>query len=694
MSSATPDDVLRIVQLAIGIVGLFLIPGYYITCLIQNIGSSICNSIDKMTLSFVLGFGLQILNVLILYSSISLFYIFDFKLAILSMTFLECTGIGLVNAYRGIRSTSQLAENGNRSLKWLPAILFVSALALRLFYQQFIIGFTTDGGLYLDQARALASTGRFTSHVVNDGNADPYASQLGFNSHPGTYFAIAIFFSICGVSLSSAKFMTTFSGALIVVLVYWLAHYLFRKEAVAVFASILAMFHPTLIVMSSLVQGPEVLSAVFILTALISLLTYVERREVSIIVLSGILLFLAGICWSQDFYIFFAFVPFIVFLSSTFCKKGRLRTGLYESILWTLCGIYVVMSVRLNMYPSIYLLLIVSLVALTLLSRKLWRGSWKTASDILLFPSVVLVLFTIYYIRSYAYPQVGVLVAPSFDERLPTVLPSLSWLLPSILASYLGFLNLYVGEVFICLALLSLLLINATRQLSIPLAIVAIYVLTSVYSYPLFQYEDQFRYFLIPIISIIIITGFFLWFLARGTVEAVKRIVSSFKVGGKKSRNPTVVAYIAVFSVAVLMVAPSFATSYASNISIANDALYTKINAEWTDEMINWISSSSPGSEFLCRKPWELAWLTSVNTVNVVRYGQPMYALTLENVTDIIREFKVNYLIVDRVLIDSCPKLKPLYSNQTVPGFDLVFESLVEGKNVFIYNVTSLQDCV
>jgi 4-amino-4-deoxy-L-arabinose transferase-like glycosyltransferase len=141
-------------------------------------------------------------------------------------------------------------------------------VSVRLFY--FIDNVSSigiDGGLYCDLARAISSHGTFSSHIINDGTPDPYFNVEGFMSYPLTVFSIVTFFISGNVSYETAKLTVFFAGILVVFLIYKLSNELFGKE-IALIAGLLSAFLPILSFYSSILNGPEILSALFSLASI------------------------------------------------------------------------------------------------------------------------------------------------------------------------------------------------------------------------------------------------------------------------------------------------------------------------------------------------------------------------------------------------------------------------------------------
>ena len=683
------NDIFRLFTSVLGIIGLFLIPGYCIASFIRETWASINDCMDVITLSFILGFALQMFNTLILYSSVSIFYALDFRLALLFMTFLECIGIQMVNYFKLRYSQYQPEKFIKEGFRLLPLLVFISAFVIRLYYQQFVQGFTTDGALYLDQARALVTRGNFTSNVINDGTAYPFANQLGFNGHIGAYFAIALFFAIGDVSLSSAKIMAAFSGALIVVLIYWLTYYFSRNKLGTAFATFLAMFHPTLIAMSCLIQGPEVVSALFTLTAFIFLLKYLEKLEFSLAILFDIFIFLANISWTQDFYIFMVFIIFMSIISLSLLRK-EFKASLYEFIALIFCSFYVVISIRFSIYPVIYLSMTGSLVVGALFLKSFSRRLLKGVGNILILSGIVLIFLSISFIRSYAFPQVHLATAPSLGARLKGILPKSSVLPYNVLNNYVQYLKVYAGEPLMYMAVLSLFVTSINRRLAIPIILLVSYLYSSIFSYPIFTYSDGFRFFIVPSSLVIILAASFLSFLTEQTGQ---NIMFTFRFASRKLKGRVNIAWIIATSILILTVLPIFTTFYASYLEIFNNKLYIKNTAGWTDSMITWIHTNTmPNDIFASRKPRELAWLADRVTVGILKYGKPQSELDLFDLCDIIREFNVSYLIVDKPFLDSYPKLNVLASPEnSIPGFELVFKNESQIGKLLVYNVSTLK---
>jgi len=642
---------------------------------------------DPIASSLILGFLLQLFNVLILFSTVSLFYRFDFKLTLVIMTFLECMFIQLYSQSKGFRGFG--ISSFFRKKHILLLSLLVLAFALRFYYSQPVNGLTSDAGLYLDQARSLVQTGNFTSNIVNSAGDYPFTEQLGFNGHEGAYFAYSVFFSIAGVSFSSAKLVLIFLSSLMVPVLYWLAFRVTKSNKTAFIAALLAVFHPSLIMMSGFIQGPEVTSGLFTLTSLMFFLGFLEKDKIRFLLLSSLLASLAVLCWSQNFYVLVVVLPLIPLLLS---HKHALRDNLKKTIFLVFVVGFTVIVMRLTPFPYMYVTLTMLLLLASIFIIRYAHGLRNELGWFLFYFAIILVVVLVFQVRSYSFPQAYVMTAPNAGTAVAKAIPS-TLFLSNALNTYVQYLVQYASNPILYASLFSVFLAAKERRLSVLLVLLASFVLIlAFFAYPLFSYTDGFRFYVTTISISIILASAFLDFLIDSFTPVVQ---IKFSFGSCRKFIKLHWGHIAILIMAVMLIQLWYPV-YFQTQNVITQKLDTKKQQGW-DDAIEWINNNTLSSDILgSRKPRELAWYTNRQCVGIFMdriNGKTTAQISFPDLIEIIRTFNINYLLVDYSFFTTYPQLTTLYSyiRDPLPGFNTVFSSNLDGRDVLIYDVNDLQ---
>jgi hypothetical protein len=290
------------------------------------------------------------------------------------------------------------------STKFL-VIIFIVALAVRLIFQiNNLSSALPDAGQYYSAGRSLADNHEFSANILNDAAVTSSFSRVyGLISRAGTWMILGSFFSFGGVSFEIYKLMLVFFGALIVLPTVLLHDLWVGKKAWI--SGIIAIFAPTLLFFSAFPFGPEILSAVFSLVAivLLELSRSSEQKYLSNILLAAILLGCSTIIW-EPLFVLLILLPYAIFI--LFVKKASLSFSmiLISSILFLEATI---------LYSSIWEFnpLFFMVIAL-IFSISIFKWNKKLSVNIFaLF--IICMFFSLYLGRWYLYPNL--VIQPSLD---------------------------------------------------------------------------------------------------------------------------------------------------------------------------------------------------------------------------------------------------------------------------------------
>jgi len=685
------------IRLLLGITALFLIPGY---CVTKIIVTSDC-SVEMFGLSLLFGIGVQMVNVLLLYSVVSTFFCeqinFGLTLTFLTVIFTLICCVGRIIKERGgnanlhfsIRDDVVQRKGKTLSVEKLLLLIFIIAVILRIYYQTFSSEAVSDGALYLEYARNLVQHGIFTSKVtVTDwiGVSDAVLSA-GFVPHSGTPFVLAIFFEIGGVSYSVGKMMAVFFGALLVFPVYGIAKELFSVKAGLIASAIVAV-HPFLLEYSSMLHGPEIMGAVFLASSFYFLLLSIQRSQSWQAILAGFFAFLTGLSWEANFYVYLATIPMLIILLK---KEIDVKNSLPIFFVVGLWGFTFKFNAGFPFGLAFHIGTPTLLVLVAFLKRK------KTWARSLCFFFLTLNLFEeIFWIRQYYFPEV--FITPASEIPTGTWITSTVSQLVSVtgigdflnrIYSYLlpAYLN-NLSPILISLGIMAFIFSKTWRKKlsallfpSFQMVFYAIFVSESMLSLTVGKVENRLLLGATPFFAILAAV-----FIDQLTVSLVstykgqKKILLGLRKFKFSINLSTILIAIMIASVFLIQFRPRYET-------VINQIRDKDIKTLYhLDPAINWVNENvGPDDIIMTRKPFEWAWYTDRKTVIFEQN------IDLHEMRALIKKYRVNYVIVDPIFNGSYYNLQDLYTSPEIPplGFQLVFRSdNIDGTKILIYNTT------
>jgi len=715
-----PDSTFsRAIRITSGVIALILIPGYCIMHAFLNH----YEPVEKFGFSLVCGLAIQIFIVLILYSigSTFLYKQTNFGLAIIVLTFsfilmlliaqiLKKQYLEEINTISQIEKIKASLRNNSFLL-----VMLIFSLIIRLYYQSFIHAPSTDGALYLDFARNIATTGQFTSKSVGSASPIFLKNYFGFSTHLFACFTMAIFFQIGGVSFSSAKLMTVFAGFLVVFLIYKIAREFF-SNSVAIIASGVASFHPLLLLYSSVIYGPEILATLFMLSAfyffLMSLKSNLKRSRIYAI-FAGLFAFLT---LGAAGYIFLALLIAIFSLFAFFTVKDHTRFKILKSFLFAIVlmiGLLFAIN-KLIFEPfaatSTYYLIVFWAIPI-FFAIILFKGrddKWISCVSYTFATVYIFSLFTAvraYYI-SQVVPRQYLIHGPlepiehgtlGYAEMLISQLSRF----PYLYSAFWQLANESLTPAILLLSLLSFAKFSKWKEN------------LSIFSYPFFfslavtllgsSYLIEPNWYIYSKIMLSIIPFFTI--LSASTISLLVSSTSDLRTflhTGKRYRSS--ISKFLTGLIILIVLLPHYSPLYSKSISYMDDKHNYSFGIglyEYYKPAIEWIRSNTPlDTVLMSRKPDEFAWYTNRTTFFPLNpYASKYEDYFNVNTTllmKVIHRYGVNYLIVDYYnFYDAYKDLNYLYldPSEAPYGFDLAFQYNFTDHyklttSVLIYNVT------
>ena len=433
--SLTPmPDAFVIFGILLEIIVFLLIPGI---CCVEYFLRDL-DWVQKIGLALLLGIIVQIINVFIIYSTISISLgTIHFSFWISLLTSLWVIVLSTLQAKKG----KHTLLNMSASKPQLLFVIFLLALAVRLIFQNQSINPYTDGALYLSFARNILG-GNFVANVAGP-TLDTFT--IGFVPHLSVPFILSVFFVWVQPSYIVGKLAVCLIGSFLVFPVFALAKELFNEKT-GIIASIIVVFHPLLILYSSFLYGPEILSTLFTITCLLFFLLGI-RKNWKYCIISGIFGFITFLTWYPNFYGLIIFIPLIYLLS----QKRLLYRLTMSSIV---VGIYFLIALRTTASFSLgaiwYLGVPLSLALFQIFNRQERK---------LHFPAFFLTLFIFFnlsFIRSFVNPEVYIIPTSSSPTVLSQYFLALSGKISVFSSTFVSLLSLYFNEILTVIAALSI----------------------------------------------------------------------------------------------------------------------------------------------------------------------------------------------------------------------------------------------
>lgn len=679
-----------------GIFSLLLLPGYFLA----RIFNPSSDPVEIWALSPFFGMLCQLLLVYLIFVFSPLFNGLKFLWMILLTPLVS---IVVFQMKYGREVTHTRIESRRTSLSgfiWL-SILTVLGLTLRIIYQRISTNPHTDTSLFCEMARNLVEMGKFTSKVIII--QKPSYFRQGFNPHIFTYFSYAIFFSIGGVSYSSVKLATIYYGMTAIFMTYLFTRKFYGNE-IAKIALLLTVFHPIILFFSSIpINGSEIVGITFLFSTiyffLISLVK--ENSSKKYAVIAGLSAFATLASRAEYFYIYVLCAPFLL-LSLNNAKQGFLRfilfcLTLYPSLLLRFCDFMTIPSNYLHLsIPSG----ILALYLLLGLSKKVDKGTISPVIfNIIIASLMMLSLPKLYLLLRSQTPLPNILIKRE-EEVVPELLRRTLLLSGNLKAFFSRFRVLWYTAILKLsypISVLSFFSLVYLRKFRCNLFL-TIYALVFSTIFSLTQVPiggiDHHR-FLLAIFFILIILSAqtikialdsFRRYINRGPCI---RFYVFFELSSKNWRFSTRKINLGIMTTMLVLTLIFSILLYPLYFSEVYVVRSTDIKVAYRyDEGIKWvIQNTKPDSVLMTYKPYEWAWYT--NRTSLMPW--PLY-LNLTQLNELIRLFKVNYLILDEAFYYSYSdkEIRSLYLG-TMPKcvFVRVFNSSTE-PHVVIYNVTSV----
>lgn len=686
------NDVLVGIRLLLGITALFVIPGY---CVAKIIFSTSC-LVEIFGLSLLFGVAIQMINVLLLYSVVSTFFCeqinFGLMLIFLTVIFtLVCCVAQIIK----VRGTDTCALFHARryfskrvkilSIETLLFPIFIIAVTLRIYFQSFSLGPATDGANYLEYARSLVQNGIFTSKAIYANSPLELVFSKGLNPHIGTCFNLSLFFEIGGISYFVGKMMVVFFGALLIFPVYGIAKELLNVKA-GLIASVITAVHPFLLEYSSMLYGPEIIGAVFLTSSFYLLTLSIQKSQPWQVVLAGLFAFLTLITWDPNIYVYLAIIPLSTLLLK---KKIGFKNILLAYSIVGFWGFTYRFSAHIPLGLVFHIGTPVMLVLVALIKR---REGW--VRSLCLFLLTMNILLEFYWIRSFYFSEVY--ITPVSEIPAGTLLTgTVSHLVQITSIGHLfNRLNSFLrpayldnlSPILIILGFMSLMFLKSWRKSSLLL----LFPLFQLVFYALFLSEDMLRGLVGWENRLLLASTPFFAILAAIFIDELTVNLNL--------QNPKIIMRLLkpYFSINIspiltaIMISSIFLTQfYPQYLTVIDHIESANIKTRYhLDAAINWVNENTKPDDIIgTRKPYEWAWYTDRKCVI---FSQD---IDLNGLFQIIKKYRVNYVIVDDIFYNYYCNLKSLYTNPEIPpfGFQLVFRSDdIDGKRVLIYNTTRL----
>ncbi len=630
----------------VGAIALLVLPGYLLLEALR------LDDIRESWLGFslILGLVLQVMNVFALYSFETFVRIgsIDFILFLVILTWFEAAFLlWRVGPFALSRTPIIKLEDilSNRSV--LLTLLFFVTLALNLYFQQFnVSAILPDGALYLDISRFIVKTGHASSLVINDGSPYAFVNQIGLPIHTGVTLVLSIFLAIGNSSYQSAMFGLSLVEGLFVYLVYEIARVGLSKRA-GFAAAAFAIANPLLRYYTSILYGPEILSAFFTLLAILFVTQLVTRKKSPYSILSGVAIFLSFLIWGGDMVSLLIATSLLIAITGV-SEPGetavKFARGGGTILMFTILGF----ALRLSSDIGAWVVLIT--VALTIGLLLAAPGRNTAFLGVLKLVLVFVSLVQLYFFRSYFNPQAYINSSSSPGELLSTsVAFNLSDAASKFAVLVWPNLTALITPVVLVLALLSVLWVEI-RTSGTALFVLG-WIISRVFFFPGIDFivTDP-RFYLSITVAMIAMAGVMTERLSDQlpdrfayTVHFAQFIRRNFSL-----HSETKAALVTMFLLAII--GASSYTLY-SNYTATFDALSTSSNG-W-DPVLSWIAKNTTADTvFLTTSSPRLwAWFADREFVgsSIWRNNQ-ILSLSETNASDIsqlIVQYNVSYVIAD-----------------------------------------------
>jgi hypothetical protein len=383
---------------------LWLFIAYILGRRLINLLTTTDYDIDKTGLAFISGFSLLSLALLIPYG-----FLPDIPFGLKNYLLLVFVSANLVfdiaHLSKGeidkVKLTSFLKnikdEYSNKKYLIILSIFIIGLLIRLIYQQQNSTSILPDGALYYSMGRALAEQGNYSVNLLNDiAIHSPFQFAYGLVPRTITWFILGSFFSFGGVSFECAKFVVVFFGSLLIFPVCDLTNIWFKEKYWI--AGLIIAIHPTLLFFSVTLFGPNLISTVFAISAIV-LLEYckkINKISYKTVTLSALLLGASMLAHENEFVILYLLVYSFSLLTVFGFPKRKLLI-----IIPILAALYFTLTLGITwwnfFYPAYFFLVLIPLLVI------LRKDKWIT---MFIYMGIIFTLiFSVWLNRFYLYPE-------------------------------------------------------------------------------------------------------------------------------------------------------------------------------------------------------------------------------------------------------------------------------------------------
>lgn len=650
---------LTAVKFVLGVASMIFVPGYV---LISVLG------VDKHTesllgLSLVAGLLVQLGNVFLLYVIEAIVKIggLNFPLYMLLITTFEVMGrFALPRVTTSIHSAYAVQRTSRKfKLSTSTSLLLVSFIANLLFQTFNHSAVLPDGALFLDTARYAAETGRFSSHVLNDGTFT-LQNQLGLSFHIGSAMIYSIFFSIGDTSYQVAKWGAALIGALIISPVYEIGKLSYGRIA-GLISCALILALPLFRFYSVMLYGPEILSLLLAVFSMLLVLWAVTSKILRLAGLAGAALFFSNLVWVAET------VPFVATMALIFAFLGQKRANVWKDRLIQSIApliLFAVMLGALAVSTNIQLWLLVLSTTFGLIVTYRYLGV-ENLKQMALTSITFLTLMQLFLFRFYLLPG----AAPSFEPSSPYFSLKFSTI-ASTLIVYVWPYWYFVALPIIIPALLGIFWV--TKRALIPYAFLFGWLFTRLTLLPTqssIYYANEERFYLsITLFSAIFAGGFF----SKAGLKLQGMSNTAFL--RRQSNVPKILFGSRLRSslIGVLFVAIVLGSSLPLYSLYLNRFYVNSVEENGLTPVISWIHANTNGNALILTtgSPRLWAWFTDrVMVGTTIVTNNALLALDQigpTQIVDLISEFSPSFVIFDstyQAALLFLPRLSYLYGD-------------------------------
>jgi 4-amino-4-deoxy-L-arabinose transferase-like glycosyltransferase len=629
-----PTDIL-VLRIILGLTSYFFIPGFMIlTCFKNRFLHE-----EILGFGFLFGFSFQLLVM-------SIFWAFciepvDFKLFIPIVTFIFVS-IMLAKAPGKI----QVTFNQRRELGIYLILLLATSVRLFYFFTN-VSSLAIDGGLYLDFARTIITRGKFSSNIINDLSSDSLYNIKGLSSYFLTIASISLFFLIGDVSYTSAKLTVLFIGVMTVYLIYNIAKELFGKKG-ALIAGFVSSLLPILSYYSSILHGPEILAALFTLTAIYYLILAIKGDySLSYMFLAGIFSIMGYGAWGVQ-----AFLLLLVCLNIVLLFLESRNRKIFP--LFAFLSLIIFYMVRFASLLIVHIPLTIILVIALLFTYKNYKDTRKCA--VCLYFLIVILLYQLFLLRRQLIPNAYISTSARIIIEQPwsVINPStftkvdmfdFTYLWETLNKFWRSFIDVLTPFLFFS-GLFSLIGLSQLRsKLSLCVLVIAISILyTCTLPKQDVLYSPTFpdRFLVLSVCFWVILSGSVAtMFESARELNLVIKCYNKILSIKSSMRNISVELILALAIISVFPMHSVYLTKFKEG--------YTDVVEWYGAPTIDWLrTNTSTNAVILTGEPRRLAWITGK-----VFVGEKTQSgiFSLPEMLNLIQGYNVTHIIIDTFLI-------------------------------------------